>query len=610
MLDAVYTYYYAAVPAATDTYDALGARLDDPLGFRQHWLAAAGHPNISINAVKQQQREHPALKPQQLPGVRCDNSCYKARDGVCDEGRRGNITAAGRVAWVRCDLGTDCHDCGPWQGLQHGPAWSEGVGPIAYLQLHGVPEVRLRRVPHPPGFLFAYTDPAHDTDQSAQMSAAGMVEPGISQIVFAALRSRCNASAPGSCGLVLDVGANMGWYSLLAAALGCSVVAVEPVPLFRAFLEYSAARNHLSHLMEVLPVLIAPEAAAPYTVNVPRSGSWGQAGVHVQQQTTHSMLQVPAKAARLDELAWYQQQQQPQLPQSFKEAAAAPSSSSSSMTDASGSSQGLSSRLLSSSSPIDMMKVDVEGHEPDVFDSAQQLLRSGRVQHIVFEYSPGHFVHRLHDMERLPQLLLGLIRQQYSLVHVPWHMAHDAGAVSQQGWGAPLPQMETISSSQLAYDMWTAQQLRDGTLPGMHGAASWPCPEMAAAGLTHSDHPQDHDYAALFHPKSFASHFPFNTNIWAAKNRQLQVPGEDMGANTEFFPYFYRASQQWFPLSANSDKHAHGLPWVYCEHVPPQLQVAQRCRCRNWDVCGQQQVAVQLCLQKKQTGYPDFENIV
>jgi hypothetical protein len=50
-------------------------------------------------------------------------ACLQARDGVCDEGRRGNITAAGRVSWVSCDVGTDCHDCGPWQGLQHGPAW-------------------------------------------------------------------------------------------------------------------------------------------------------------------------------------------------------------------------------------------------------------------------------------------------------------------------------------------------------------------------------------------------------------------------------------------------------------------------------------------------------
>jgi hypothetical protein len=77
MLDTVYTYYYAAVPAASDTFDALGAKLDDPLGFRQHWLAAAGHLNISIDAVKQQLLEQPDVKPQHTPGVICDNSCYK-----------------------------------------------------------------------------------------------------------------------------------------------------------------------------------------------------------------------------------------------------------------------------------------------------------------------------------------------------------------------------------------------------------------------------------------------------------------------------------------------------------------------------------------------------
>jgi hypothetical protein len=63
---------------------------------------------------------------------------------------------------------------------------SEGVGPIAYLKLHGVHEVRLRRVPHAPAILYAYTDPGRDTDQSAQMTAAGVVEPGISQVGRAA----------------------------------------------------------------------------------------------------------------------------------------------------------------------------------------------------------------------------------------------------------------------------------------------------------------------------------------------------------------------------------------------------------------------------------------
>jgi hypothetical protein len=56
------------------------------------------------------------------------------------------------------------------------------VGPIAYLKLHGVREVRLKRVPYAPPFLFAYTDPAQDTDQSKQMTDAGVVEPGISQV--------------------------------------------------------------------------------------------------------------------------------------------------------------------------------------------------------------------------------------------------------------------------------------------------------------------------------------------------------------------------------------------------------------------------------------------
>ena len=37
-------------------------------------------------------------------------------------------------------------------------------------------------------------------------------------------------------GLVLDVGANLGYYALYAARIGCRVVAWEPIPLFQAFL--------------------------------------------------------------------------------------------------------------------------------------------------------------------------------------------------------------------------------------------------------------------------------------------------------------------------------------------------------------------------------------
>lgn len=67
------------------------------------------------------------------------------------------------------------------------------------------------------------------------------------------------------------------------------MVSFEPVPIFRAFLEYSAARNHLTSFMEVIPALVADDVERSYTVNVPLSGSWGQSGMYVQHM--HNRLQ-------------------------------------------------------------------------------------------------------------------------------------------------------------------------------------------------------------------------------------------------------------------------------------------------------------------------------
>ena len=42
-----------------------------------------------------------------------------------------------------------------------------------------------------------------------------------------------------------------GYYSLLAASMGCRVVAWEPVPFFAAYFKYGLLRNNLTHLVEV-----------------------------------------------------------------------------------------------------------------------------------------------------------------------------------------------------------------------------------------------------------------------------------------------------------------------------------------------------------------------
>lgn len=44
---------------------------------------------------------------------------------------------------------------------------------------------------------------------------------------------------------------------------------MEPVPIFRAFMEYSAARNHLTDSIELIPAVVAPDVTKTYTINAP-----------------------------------------------------------------------------------------------------------------------------------------------------------------------------------------------------------------------------------------------------------------------------------------------------------------------------------------------------
>lgn len=64
-------------------------------------------------------------------------------------------------------------------------------------------------------------------------------------------------------------------------------------------------------------------------------------------------------------------------------------------------------------------------------------------------------------MEALPLLLLDILARNFSMVHIPWSIAHDARAAKQAGsWEVPLPTMDAITAPQLAYDLWTTQHMR------------------------------------------------------------------------------------------------------------------------------------------------------
>ena len=56
-----------------------------------------------------------------------------------------------------------------------------------------------------------------------------------------------------TCGLVVDVGANTGFYSLIAGRCGSRVLAFEPVPTVREILIRNVAANRLEDVVTVSP---------------------------------------------------------------------------------------------------------------------------------------------------------------------------------------------------------------------------------------------------------------------------------------------------------------------------------------------------------------------
>ncbi len=137
--------------------------------------------------------------------------------------------------------------------------------------------------------------------------------------------------------LFVDVGANFGFWALLAARRGCRVVAVEPVSDTRARLAANVARNGLAERVEIVAEALS-DSAGTLMIAVP-DGESGQASAHPGDVVAAATFSVPART--LDEL--------------------------------------LGDRT------VRFLKIDVEGHEPAVLHGARRVLASGQIQYVLIE---------------------------------------------------------------------------------------------------------------------------------------------------------------------------------------------------------------------------------
>jgi FkbM family methyltransferase len=212
---------------------------------------------------------------------------------------------------------------------------------------------------------FTYAFIAHDEDSfQVKDPAVRALEPGLSALWLAKVKPCCERG-----GVVIDVGSHFGYYSLLGSALGCSFQAFEPVPDFRSVLEFNIMINRARGIVHPYAVGLNRETVR---MIVPATGILGTARITNGDQS--NALSVEKR--RLDEFVG-----------------------------------------VTRSENICILKVDVEGYEPEVILSAKELVRSRTIRNVMLEFSPGYSKAGLLDMLQL------LYDSGYEAFNVPWEIA-------------------------------------------------------------------------------------------------------------------------------------------------------------------------------------------
>jgi len=237
-------------------------------------------------------------------------------------------------------------------------------------------------------FLFAHPSTEQDADME-QVEQRGVLEPGITALWQGLIGPACaSANKPA---LVVDVGVNWGYYTTLSSQLGCRVIGFEPLSLFTevALLNAGILNTPRSNV-KLFPTVVSGDPAL-VTICMPDGTQGGvilgTAGVNGANGADWANNKICTNHTPLS------------LSDIIRE-------------------------------DVCLLKVDVEGMEPFVLQSAERLLRNYNVQNIIIEFSPG-----LTDRPGLPskahliQMLTNLIANGYSIYEVGWKLAKTLSAV-------------------------------------------------------------------------------------------------------------------------------------------------------------------------------------
>lgn len=185
----------------------------------------------------------------------------------------------------------------------------------------------------------------HSSSTRSMVRFMATQEPFMLDAFLRVFRATC-ATADG---FFVDSGANEGMWTLLAAALGCSAIAIEPQPQCHKSIATSLEANHLSAHM--LNALLAPDNVT-VMIDTSKPCFGGYQGLNAEPKTPpRSQSLVAVHSMRLD-----------QLPQ-----------------------------LTTTTSRIELWHVDVEGAEVMVLRSAAGLFARNKIKRVMVELAHHHW---------------------------------------------------------------------------------------------------------------------------------------------------------------------------------------------------------------------------
>lgn len=218
-------------------------------------------------------------------------------------------------------------------------------------RLHVIPDYELIITP---AFHMAVLPEQHDSMISPFLKCHGVWDQHVQNVIDYIHHqdsSLIQEGSPSGRRIMMDVGANIGYFSLYMSSLGYHTISFEPQNRVRALLEASKCMNKFQNLHVVNGAIGGADGEHLELSNA--EGNIGGIGIgdqisHCRPGNDNSLTQCIHFVDPVKEL----------------------------------------SKAFGSWTEILLLKVDVEGYEPNVFNVLKEILLSCRIKYLIFEVSP------------------------------------------------------------------------------------------------------------------------------------------------------------------------------------------------------------------------------